>query len=212
MPPRRGLPTRAEFFSKNLDVLEKCDICHDPFNATHTPARINSRKCKHTFGVTCLRKWAESGHEKAHTCPLCREVLFHKPKTPKFKSGARATPTGFNWMHQIDDRVLAEKFVKTIWYRLWTLFTYHFVFDSDIEEQINAALFTTAENFNYPSGLFISAEHWPAVKKVGREMVQAHYENGVYLRCDDLRSKWMPKMQHALGWVLDAEMDMISSD
>jgi hypothetical protein len=71
----------------------------------------------------------------SHTCPVCREILFIRPKTPQFIDGARSIDLSNTWLHLIEDRVEAEKFVKSVWLHLWELFKYSAVFDSDIEEQ-----------------------------------------------------------------------------
>jgi hypothetical protein len=205
---RRGLPTRAEFLNDRLQVLDQCDICHEPFDAVHKPARIRARKCQHTFGATCLRKWVVSDQENSDKCPLCREILFYKPRAPKFVEGERSQDTSEAWLHNVDDKVELEKFVKIMWLRLWNLFDSPRIYDSDIEREVNSALFTASQYFNHESGLFIGAEYWPDVRNLAQMMIKVHYANAVYRSCESkLRIIWMPELLKALRFYDEVEDD-----
>jgi hypothetical protein len=87
-----------------------------------------------------------------------------------------------------------------MWRVLFNLTRFEVIFESNIEEHINAVLVDMAELLNYRS-LFMLSEHWPGVKIVAREMIAKHYENGMYCYCTDeeLQESWMPGMSRALG-------------
>ncbi|KAF1831041.1 hypothetical protein BDW02DRAFT_607394 [Decorospora gaudefroyi] len=202
-----ALPSRREFFN-NIVVVERCGICMGPFDGTHQPAHIKSGKCEHTFGITCIRKWAESDQANSHMCPLCREVLFVRPKKPNFQpSGVRGHDNGTIWIHGLCTHDRAKAFVRSMWTVLWGLFQDDYqqngIFDSDIEEHINRALNDLTDE-SYHSGLHILSEHWPGIRSVARCMIVKHYENGYYCGCggEDLEKVWMPAISAVLEWEL----------
>ena len=151
----RSLPTRAEFFDNNLTVLDRCDICHEEFDGIHKPAQIKTSNCQHTFGITCLRTWVNSDQANSDRCPLCREVLFKKPRVPVFRQGTRDECVHESWLHMLSDREQAVLFVRGLWRALWSIRLNDEFYDSDIEEAVNTALTFVTHNYDHRSGLFI---------------------------------------------------------
>ena len=71
-------PDLAGFLDKNMDIVETCFICLEPFDAAHPPTRLNamSDPCKHIFGAPCLREWVMTASENSDSCPVCRTKMF----------------------------------------------------------------------------------------------------------------------------------------
>jgi hypothetical protein len=84
--PGHTLPTKATFLANHLERIEKCTICHDPFDSQHMPTRIHGARCCHIFGSTCLVKWLDSDSHQSNACPMCRKVLFIEPRLHPFPS------------------------------------------------------------------------------------------------------------------------------
>jgi len=173
----------------------------EPFDADHQPACIKTPNCQHTFGRECLNQWIESGEENSNKCPLCREELFFKLEEPEFIEGARDEGINSTMLHQIETWVEAKKFIKLMWRSLYKLYERdQTIYDSDIEEQINAALARTAENYNHTHGLYIFSNHWPEVRLVARDMVE-HFHNGFYLPMEIMQRRcYFYSLSDALGW------------
>lgn len=201
MEANAKLPSRDQFLKDNLDVIATCDICQEPFTAEHPPARIRtSKECQHIFGATCLRHWLESDAENANTCPVCRAVLFRKVRKPNF-TGSTWRSYSEVWVENLATWVERKNFARCLWAALWELYHGQAITDTDIEETVNEALIDTSMDGG-DRGLYIRSEHWPAMKTLSKEMVNAHYENGVYkvMSAEELKDKWMPKLAQALGW------------
>lgn len=72
------LPTRDEFFTNGLSLLDTCNICLEAFDHTHIAVRFTGPDaCCHVFGKECLQQWLLSDSENANKCPTCRRPLFH---------------------------------------------------------------------------------------------------------------------------------------
>jgi hypothetical protein len=71
------------FINTQLQPVECCIVCTEPFSATHQPVVL---PCKHIFGQECIKKWLRSGRGNTSSCPNCRHVIFSnkKPTTPAF--------------------------------------------------------------------------------------------------------------------------------
>lgn len=74
----RDLPLRDDFIANNIIVIDTCNICLEPFNTEHLPARLSgTNSCYHVFGSTCLKKWLTSENDNANKCPTCRTLLYN---------------------------------------------------------------------------------------------------------------------------------------
>ena len=68
---------RAEYVDSNMDIVEQCHVCFEPFNAAHLPARFRgASRCQHIFGAPCMREWCLNHNENATRCPICRTEMF----------------------------------------------------------------------------------------------------------------------------------------
>jgi hypothetical protein len=67
------------FINTQLQPVEYCIVCTEPFSATHQPVAL---PCKHIFGQECIKKWLRSGRGNNSSCPNCRHVIFTK-KNPR---------------------------------------------------------------------------------------------------------------------------------
>lgn len=75
-----NLPSRDEYIANNVTVIDTCNICLEPFNAQHIPARLSGmNSCHHVFGSSCLKTWLTTANENANKCPTCRNVLYYVP-------------------------------------------------------------------------------------------------------------------------------------
>jgi hypothetical protein len=73
--------------------------------------------------------------------------------------------------------VEAEKLLRQMWSTLCNLTSYVPVYDSDIEERINAVVDTIGINYNHRGGLHIYSGHWPEVKQVARWIITQHLKD-----------------------------------
>ncbi|KAF2243270.1 hypothetical protein BU26DRAFT_554810 [Trematosphaeria pertusa] len=174
------LPTKASFLRDNLHVTDSCDICHEPFDATHHPTRICTAMCKHTFGSTCLAKWFNSDQENNNKCPTCRQALFRKTFVPTFTDGTAQSSGSILFIEAIDNRKVGEFFARCMWDRLRLLYLGREIADSEIQIFINQALCHTAKenDTDHPWGLYLGHENWPAMQEISKEMILVHYQNG----------------------------------
>ncbi|KAL6705738.1 hypothetical protein ACN47E_006375 [Coniothyrium glycines] len=69
---------RTSFLKNNLDILTRCSICLEGFDAEqHAPTRLTgAESCHHVFGLGCITRWVGSGEGNSDKCPICRRVLF----------------------------------------------------------------------------------------------------------------------------------------
>jgi hypothetical protein len=100
-----------------------------------------------------------------------------------------------------------------LWRQLYCLTSYNDIYDSDVEEHINAALSTAGVEWDHSLGLHIYSGHWPGVKSVAIAMVAKHLELGWFNPCPDalLRGALM-HMSRVLGWNFGEDEDEESGD
>ncbi|KAF2630125.1 hypothetical protein BU25DRAFT_311985, partial [Macroventuria anomochaeta] len=68
--------TTATIVSDYRDQSQRCCICLDNYNKTHTAFLITA--CKHTVGKSCLAQWLNSTSSNANLCPHCRTLLCER--------------------------------------------------------------------------------------------------------------------------------------
>lgn len=200
---------KSSFLQNNLETISACDICHEPFSETHAPARIKGPKtCQHIFGMTCLRKWMNSGSKQSNTCPKCREVLFTQPVMPRIltshPSADERTIMYNAWLEHLTATEDQLTFLRLLWKNLYGFHKDEklFIYEEDIEACINKALWETAHERSAKHGLFIKAENFGKVTEVAIHMMATHYTNAEFLplEADDHDETWAPMMKYALGW------------
>jgi hypothetical protein len=95
--PSAGSQAAMDTFIKTqLQPVEGCIVCTEPFSATHQPVVL---ACKHIFGQECIKKWLRSGKGNTTSCPNCRHVIFTNKK-----SSASAFDTPSIWKALCDQR------------------------------------------------------------------------------------------------------------
>ena len=58
--------------SDNIDVMDPCVICLEPFKFNQSYRKLS---CKHTFHTACIEKWITAS-QSSH-CPICKHIEFH---------------------------------------------------------------------------------------------------------------------------------------
>ena len=73
-----NLPSREEYIANHVTVIDTCNICLQPFDTEHIPARLSgTNSCHHVFGSTCIKKWLTTTNDNANKCPTCRTRLYY---------------------------------------------------------------------------------------------------------------------------------------
>ncbi|KAI4919293.1 hypothetical protein J4E85_009552 [Alternaria conjuncta] len=125
-------------------------------------------------------------------------VLFHIPQ-PEFVHGDRRAA---DTLDQTTDHNEASDFVCRLFHTTKILRDYKQIFDSDIKEQINAALADIGERYNHKFGLLIKDEHMAGVIDIAREMVKMHFKvlETAVVGETYVAQEFLPKMDEAVGW------------
>jgi len=55
-------------WDSDIEEAEICSICQDVMNN----GQYTVPECEHKFHIDCIIAWFRSGHERAHSCPICR--------------------------------------------------------------------------------------------------------------------------------------------
>lgn len=100
---------------------------------------------------------------------MCDVELFQKIRKPAFVDGLR------NPIETLDEHanfVEATKFIKQLWNSLKLLYDNDQIYESDIKDQVNQAIGFISEEYNHISTVVVKEEHWPAVVKVAKEMIE----------------------------------------
>ncbi|KAI4910565.1 hypothetical protein J4E85_011382 [Alternaria conjuncta] len=54
----------------------ECPICQGDYDEDqHVAIKLLGTHCSHVFGRDCLQFWVNSGMQKAHYCPICRQCI-----------------------------------------------------------------------------------------------------------------------------------------
>ncbi|KAF2498137.1 hypothetical protein BU16DRAFT_604157 [Lophium mytilinum] len=102
--------------TSNVEVPDKCPICHEDFNASHPAVQItNIPDCTHIFGRGCLMSWLSSGRNNQNTCPMCRQRLYREsgdhlvPRIPIHRQSLRNILVGWSTPADTIDRLLPNR-------------------------------------------------------------------------------------------------------
>ena len=106
------------FINTQLQPVECCIVCTEPFSATHQPVVL---PCKHIFGQECIKRWLRSGRGNTSSCPNCRQVVFSNKKPT---ASAFDNPSIWQALcEQHPDRI--HTFMTHIWTGLQRLWKQH---------------------------------------------------------------------------------------
>jgi hypothetical protein len=101
--------------------------------------------------------------------------------------------------------------VEYLWFNLWHFYgeSSDVITDTDIEECVHEALANVTADFALDEPICVRYEHWPGLRDVAKEMIQAHYQANELkvLTVEILRTIWVPKLEVVLGWRVEIDSD-----